>query len=169
MTRSLATRSGIILAQVDMDNKVNESKEIPSLLEKLDIEGSVITPDALNCQKPIAEKIRERHIKGTAKKLPFTSRALKPWQAKHLYDSRQQGAMENQLHWILDVIFNEDRSCFYAKNAAQNMAIIRKWIITMIKRYKIATGKETAIKTMRKVSAWSSGPAAKALNYMTTN
>ena len=60
MTRSLATRSGIILAQVDMDNKVNESKEIPSLLEKLDIEGSVIITDALNFQKPIAEKIRDK-------------------------------------------------------------------------------------------------------------
>jgi len=39
----------------------------------------------------------------------------------------------------------------------------------MIKGYKIATGEETAIKTMRKVSGWLSGSAAKLLNYMIAN
>ena len=54
----LATQCGIVLAQVDIDNKVNESTEIPDILDKLNIEGAVVTADALNCQKEIAKKIR---------------------------------------------------------------------------------------------------------------
>jgi hypothetical protein len=39
----------------------------------------------------------------------------------------------------------------------------------MIKRYKQATGDETAIKTLRKVSSWSSAEAAKILKFMVAN
>jgi predicted transposase YbfD/YdcC len=42
---------------VDIENKSNERIGIPQPLEKLNIEGSVVTAGALNCQKSIAEKI----------------------------------------------------------------------------------------------------------------
>lgn len=56
----LATRCGIVLAQIDIDNKNNESIEISNVLDQLDITGAVVTAHTLNCQKPIAKKIREK-------------------------------------------------------------------------------------------------------------
>jgi predicted transposase YbfD/YdcC len=53
----LATKCGIVLAQIDINNKHNESTAIPDILERLNIAGAVVTADALNCQKAIAEKI----------------------------------------------------------------------------------------------------------------
>lgn len=49
------------------------------------------------------------------------------------------------------------------------MAIVRKLVLNMIKRYKAATGDQTAITTMRKVSSWSSADAAKVLSFMPAN
>lgn len=49
------------------------------------------------------------------------------------------------------------------------MAIVRKMVINIIKRYKEATGDKTAIKTLRKVSSWSSEEAGKILKFIMTN
>jgi len=51
----------------------------------------------------------------------------------------------------LDVVFSGDKSTLKAKNAAQNMAIVRKLVLNMIKAYKAVKGDQPAIKTMRKV------------------
>ena len=88
---------------------------------------------------------------------------------EHLYYSRQHWGIENKLHWFLDVVFSEDRTRLGARNAAQNMAIIRKLVINMIKRYKQATKDETAIKTMRKVSSWYNKSAGEVLKFMMAN
>lgn len=40
-----------------MDKKSNEITAIPRLLEDLDCEGSIISIDAIGCQKAIIEKI----------------------------------------------------------------------------------------------------------------
>lgn len=50
----------IILGQVKVDEKSNEITAIPELLEAIAIEGSVITIDAMGCQKEIAEKIIDK-------------------------------------------------------------------------------------------------------------
>lgn len=47
----------ICLGQMRVDFKTNEIKAMPALLKLLDIKGSVVTADALNCQKDIAEQI----------------------------------------------------------------------------------------------------------------
>jgi predicted transposase YbfD/YdcC len=39
--------SGIILAQQPVENKSNEIKAIPKILEQLDIQGAIITTDAM--------------------------------------------------------------------------------------------------------------------------
>lgn len=50
----------MVLGQIKTDVKANEIKAIPKLLELIDIKGSVITIDAMGCQKEIAEKIIEK-------------------------------------------------------------------------------------------------------------
>lgn len=43
--------------------------------------------------------------------------------------SNIQTGIENQLHWRLDVVFNEDKSCIRNDNAAENIDVLRKWAL----------------------------------------
>jgi len=52
-----AVDSGVILAQQPVENKSNEITAIPIVLEQIDIQGAVITSDAMGCQTAIAKKI----------------------------------------------------------------------------------------------------------------
>lgn len=45
------------VGQMKVDGKSNEIVAMPALLKLMDIKGSVVTADALNCQKDIVEKI----------------------------------------------------------------------------------------------------------------
>lgn len=51
---------GLSIGQLKVGEKTNEIKEIPRLLKKLDITDSVITIDAIGCQKEIAKQIVEQ-------------------------------------------------------------------------------------------------------------
>jgi predicted transposase YbfD/YdcC len=55
-----ASESQITLGQVKTEEKSNEITAIPELLEMLDIEGNIVTIDAMGCQKAIVEKITEK-------------------------------------------------------------------------------------------------------------
>lgn len=51
--------TGIILATEACQEKSNEIKAVPMLLDKIDVAGKVITADAMSMQKDIVEKIRK--------------------------------------------------------------------------------------------------------------
>lgn len=57
MVSAWATANHISLGQVVTEEKSNEITAIPKLLEMLEIEGSLITIDAMGCQTAIAEQI----------------------------------------------------------------------------------------------------------------
>jgi predicted transposase YbfD/YdcC len=52
-----ATQAKLSLGHVAVDGKSNEIKAIPRLLELLDLNGSLVTIDAIGCQKAIAKQI----------------------------------------------------------------------------------------------------------------
>lgn len=71
--------------------------------------------------------------------------------AKHLNKCiRSHWSIENSLHWVLDMVFNEDRSRIRTGHAPENMAIIRKWALNLIKMNK---GKYS-VKAARLKAAW---------------
>lgn len=55
-----ATRNRLVLGQIKVDEKSNEITAVPELLRLLEIKGCIVTVDALNTQKDIAEEIREQ-------------------------------------------------------------------------------------------------------------
>jgi len=57
LVRAFAHESGILLGQRKVDGKSNEIRAVPELLKTLFIKGCVVTVDALNCQKDIAQPI----------------------------------------------------------------------------------------------------------------
>lgn len=54
---AFATQRGLSIGQRVVDGKSNEIRAIPELLETIDVRGSIITIDAMGCQKEIAQKI----------------------------------------------------------------------------------------------------------------
>lgn len=52
-----ATKAHLMLGQVAVDTKSNEITAIPPLLELLDLNGALVTIDAMGCQKEIAQRI----------------------------------------------------------------------------------------------------------------
>lgn len=65
--------------------------------------------------------------------------------------------VENNLHWMLDVIFSEDHSKKRAGNSAQNFSLISKVALNMIQNHKDIENrgaKKISAKRKRKMAAW---------------
>jgi predicted transposase YbfD/YdcC len=72
---------------------------------------------------------------------------------------RGHWAIENSLHWVLDVVFREDQSRLRRGHGARNMAVVRHFAINAVR-----LGKGTrSIKTMRKIAGWNQNELANLL------
>jgi predicted transposase YbfD/YdcC len=63
---------------------------------------------------------------------------------------RGHWGIENGLHWVLDVSFDEDHSRMRADHSAENMALLRRLALSLLKRH---TGKGS-VRGKRKQSGW---------------
>jgi len=84
---------------------------------------------------------------------------------------RAHWLIENQLHWTLDVTFNEDQSRLRKGHGAKNMAVVRHFAMNLLrqahedlrpqktglrrKTNKPPAQRQTSIKTKRKLASWS--------------
>lgn len=64
---------------------------------------------------------------------------------------RSHWAVENQLHWVLDVAFKEDAARIRKDNADQNFAIIRRLVLSLLKKDQKA---KIGIQNRRMRAAW---------------
>lgn len=208
-----AQKRGITLAQKAVSQKSNEITAIPELLSFLDIENTIVTIDAMGCQKEIAKQIKKKKadyilsVKGNQASLQEnikdTIRFEKPesfdshtdfghgrietrncsvynnltnienteaWiglktiikiESERIFKStgaitrqtryyissteasaeqfnkwiRSHWAIENNLHWMIDVNFKEDYSTKQAANAAQNFNTVSKLALYLLCRF----------------------------------
>lgn len=63
---------------------------------------------------------------------------------------RSHWGIENSLHWVMDVVFGEDRSRIRAGHAAENMSFLRRFVTTLLKR----DTSKSSLKQKRKEAAW---------------
>ena len=61
MVSAWAAENSLVLGQVKTDEKSNEITAIPELLQLLDINGCIVTIDAMGCQKAIAKQIIDQN------------------------------------------------------------------------------------------------------------
>ena len=209
----------ISLGQVATEEKSNEITAIPELLDQIDIEGAVVTIDAMGCQKDIATKITSKKgkfaiaVKGNQ---PTLYRTIESFFEAHWKDgdwskgrchrhhtSEQKGrrqddryyyvapiprrakvfaswasvkaigmvisvrqeddevteevryyilsddltgidfaravrmhwSIENNCHWQLDVLFNEDASRVRERTLANNLSWLRRVAISLLKHH----------------------------------
>jgi len=209
MVSAWANKQRLVLGQIKTDNKSNEIKAVPQLLDMLNVEGCVVTADAMSCQKDITKKIAEKKadyvlgLKGNQSslyddvKLYFDHIEVKTktvtkekghgrietreyflesdidwlqqkpeWtnfnaigmvksrvlekeilreEIRYFITSltdvrafakstREHWGIENSLHWVLDVAFNEDRCRMRKDNSGENFAVIRHIALNLLKK-----------------------------------
>jgi predicted transposase YbfD/YdcC len=213
-----ATAQRLSLGQVAVSEASNEITAIPVLLDLLDVNGALVTIDAMGCQRAIAQKIRDRggdyvltvkdnqehlledirqsfldawerdfaglehdvyetrerghgreeyrcyrvlHSTGglrhaddwaglTTIGLCYSERTVNgvtTEQARYFIGSRKASAreygralrghwgIENQLHWQLDVTFGEDDNRVCRRNAAENLALLRRLTLSLLQAH----------------------------------
>jgi predicted transposase YbfD/YdcC len=236
-----ATESHLSLGQAAVPEGSNEIPAIPKLLELLDLEGALVTIDALGCQKEIAQQIRRQGadyllaVKENQGRLyedierldeaalendfagldswgqeerghgraelracwvltdlgPIRDRDLWPdlqsvivmvrdrtegdnnTCERHYYiSSRKAGAkrfleairghwgIENSLHWVLDVAFGEDQSRVRKDHGPENLGLLRRLAISMLKQAEDGKG---SIRGKRLVAGWDNAVLEKLL------
>ena len=70
--------------------------------------------------------------------------------AKAAQAVRGHWGIENRLHWVLDVVFNDDQSRLRKGHGARNMAVVRHFALNLVRS---ATDKKS-IKLRRKLAGW---------------
>jgi predicted transposase YbfD/YdcC len=242
MVSAWANENNLVLGQVKVSEKSNEITAIPKLLEALSLHNTVVTIDAMGCQKEIAAAIVDKQadyilavkenqaqlfegiedefrFEGSVKthlseevdhgrietrtcsvlsdfqflddnkawkglktviKIDSTrefKNSEKPTQhATRYYISsleagaedfqkaiRSHWAIENKLHWTLDVAFSEDASRKRVKNAAQNFSLLNKIALNLLKNEKTT---KMGVKGRRLKAGWDDHYLIKVLNLM---
>ena len=235
LVSAYATEGGLVLAQRATEAKRGELAVLPELLDGLDLEGCLVSLDALACQPEVAGRILDRGgdyllaLKGNRKKAhaevkawfaanalalgaplrPFfdafddshgrlvrrrvfacpdlgTFATLADWpglaavlavetirgipgrgkvtaEIRHYLSSAKRPPealaaaiqshwrIENGLHWVLDVTFREDASRVRERNAARNLALLRKIALNLARAD--ATLK-ASLRGKRKYAGW---------------
>jgi len=75
---------------------------------------------------------------------------------------RAHWSIENGVHWVLDTVFDEDRARNRKDHSAENLAVIRKLALNVLKRAR----PDISIRRKRKRSGWSDAFARSVLSQM---
>jgi predicted transposase YbfD/YdcC len=67
---------------------------------------------------------------------------------------RRHWAIENSLHWVLDVSFNEDKSTIRKGYAPANISHMKRLSLNLLKHYQTTHAPKTSIKALRKQAGW---------------
>ena len=140
---------------VKTDEKSNEITAIPQLLEKLELNGCIVTIDAMGCQREIAQRITENGadyalaVKENQGQWPELKAAVRvvghrataagdASQPRYCISSlagsaeqllaaiRGHRSIENSLHWTLDASFREDQRRVRKDHGPQNINTLRQ-------------------------------------------
>ena len=155
--------------QAQIGAKTNEKTAIAALPDALDVAGSIVTIDASACQPSVVGQgvasgadwpglctlvlvETERHTSpGVTRAQRFSLRSLTaPDPAVYVRLVRGHWAVENQLHWQLDLTFKEDQSRLRTGHAALNANILRKTALCLLAQ----NPQLTSLKRKRKQAAY---------------
>jgi Transposase len=117
-------------------------------VEKTEIEASE-WPELASLCKVRAERYHPDGTTQTEERLFISS--LEPDPEQLLEAVRHHWHVENKLHWTLDVAFEEDQSRVRTGHAAQNLGIVRRLALSLLKQ---ETSRSVGIKLKRKDAGW---------------
>jgi predicted transposase YbfD/YdcC len=125
--------------------------------EKTEIEASE-WPELASLCKVRAERYHPDGTTQTEERLFISS--LEPDPEQLLEAVRHHWHVENKLHWTLDVAFREDHSRVRTGHAAQNLGIVRRLALSLLKQ---ETSRSVGVKLKRKDAGWNSDYLLKVL------
>ena len=143
---ALFPQQGTVLAQRAVEAKSNEIPALRELLAPLSIEGRVVTADALNAYLDfphvgqvcrIERQVTVSKTGRTRTEQIFCITDLTPEQAdpgQLLALNRGHWSIENRLHWVRDVTFDEDRCQVRKGHGPQVLACLRNAVIGLLRR-----------------------------------
>jgi predicted transposase YbfD/YdcC len=88
------------------------------------------------------------------------------WERRYYISSRELSAeelaqavrshwgIENQLHWMLDVGFGEDASMVRKDHAPQNLSLLRKIVLNLVRGVPMGKNGKMSMRLKRKAAAW---------------
>jgi predicted transposase YbfD/YdcC len=94
-------------------------------------------------------RVERRGATRTETRYFISSRALSPHEAAT--GVREHWAIENRLHWVLDVTFADDQSRLRKGHGARNMATVRHFALNLVR----TAADKRSIKSRRKLAGWS--------------
>ena len=75
-----------------------------------------------------------------------------PAKARRLADAiRRHWGIENGLHWVLDVAFNEDRMRQRDRNGVENLALLNRLAVSLLRQDQTV---KAGVKCKRKTAGW---------------
>ncbi len=77
---------------------------------------------------------------------------------------REHWAIENRLHWVLDVTFGDDQSRLRKGHGARNMATVRHFALNLVR----GAQDKRSIKSRRKLAGWSPDYLQRILSTLAT-
>ena len=99
----------------------------------------------------VVESVRE--IRGqTSTERRYYLSSLELDVEKFAHAVRSHWGVENQLHWVLDVVFGEDQSRARTGHASENLATLRRWALNLLKADTHKT--KRSIKGRIKAAGW---------------
>jgi predicted transposase YbfD/YdcC len=94
----------------------------------------------------------ERKIRGkTTTDTRYFISSLKGKAEKVANAAREHWAIENSLHYVLDVTFNEDKSRIRKDNAPENLVVLRRIALNMVKKEQTRKG---SVRSRVKTAGW---------------
>lgn len=115
---------------------------------------------ALACLGMIEATVTRNGKTTTTRHYHLSSRTLSP--EEYLAAARSHWSIENGLHWVLDMTFDEDRARSRKDHAPENLATLRKLALNVLRTAR----PDISIRRKRKRSGWSNAFAKTILGQM---
>lgn len=110
------------------------------------------------------ERVWTSHDGATSSETRYFISSLAPDAEEILRAVRAHWRVENSLHWSLDIAFREDESRVRIGHAGQNLALVRKLALNLLRREKTA---KMGIKAKRLQAGWSNDYLLKVIGAKT--
>jgi predicted transposase YbfD/YdcC len=128
-----AVEGRLVIAQEKVPDKAGEVQALPALLDAVDVSGAIISLDALYANIADTTEVLRRDKVEVATQYYGSSRKA---EAKmFVIWIREHWAIENALHYVIDVVFREDASLSDVGYSAENMALIRRLATNVVRTF----------------------------------
>ena len=115
------------------------------------LEDEAVIQGWIGIKSGVCVQSNRTHKGKTTTEYRYYISSLEPVAEKHASATRAHWGVENKVHWHLDVTLGEDGNKTRAGHRAENMSLVRKAVLNLLKADKSV---KAGIETKRKVAGW---------------